>query len=109
MNPIIRYLNINIKGVEYKFQYTIKTILMCERALTQKSILKTIIDMPLNYADTYEFFRWGIYGGGKQMSADEIENLFNEYLEEHNIGELQQTIMEALQVSGVIGNVNPKK
>lgn len=108
-NPLFRYINITIGGVEYKFQYTVKAILMCEKALTQKSILKTIVDMPLSYADTFEFFRWGIYGGGKQMTAEAVEELFMQYLEEHNIGELQQLIMEALMVSGTVGNVTTKK
>ena len=108
-NPILRYKTVMIDGQEYKFQYTVKAVLMCEKALTQKSILKTLIDMPLSYADTFEFFRWGIYGGGKQMTADEVENLFLKYLESYNIGDMQQLIMEALMASGVVGNVTGKK
>ena len=108
-NPILRYKTVIIDNVEYKFQYTVKALLMCEKALTAKSILKTLLDMPLSFADTYEFFRWGIYGGGKQMSADDVEALYTAYMRERNIGELQQLIMEALMASGAVGNVDGKK
>lgn len=108
-NPILRYKTLIINDVEYKFQYTIKAVIMCEKALESKSILKALMDMPLSYSDTYEFFRWGIYGGGKQMSAEAVDELFMTYLEEHNIGEVQSLIMEALMASGVVGNLQGKK
>lgn len=107
-NPIDRYINLKIKDQTYKYGYTIKGVIMLEKELDRRSIVRTIADLPLSYGDTYAFWKWGILSF-QQMKDDDIEQLLIDYLEENNIVDLQNLLFEALEASHTIGKFSNEK
>lgn len=107
-NPITRYKEVEINGKKYRFQYTLKSLILSEKELDKKSILSTIAEPPMNMNDTFVMWKGGIIGGGNAMAEEEIEDLMMQYLDEHNLGDVQTLILEALMASGTIGKLDTK-
>ena len=104
-NTLNRYIEQEINGKFVRLQYTIRTLVMCEKMLDSKSILKTIADPPLSYNDSYVLFYAALVGGDRTMTEEKAENLMLDFLEEHTLGDLQDLILEALVASGTLGKI----
>lgn len=108
-NTLKRYIDQEINGKIVRLQYTIRSLVMCEKLLDSKSILKTIADPPLSYNDSYILFYAALVGGDKAMTEDRAEDLMADYLEEHTLGDLQDLILEALVASGTLGKIGSQE
>lgn len=104
-NTLNRYIEQEINGKFVRLQYTIRSLIMCEKLLDSKSILKTIADPPLSYNDSYILFYAALVGGNKNIDEAEAEDLMLAYLDNHNLGELQDLLLEALVASGTLGKI----
>lgn len=108
-NTLKRFIDQEINGKIVRLQYTIRSLVMCEKLLDSKSILKTIADPPLSYNDSYILFYAALVGGDKTMTEDRAEDLMADYLEEHTLGDLQDLILEALVASGTLGKIGSQE
>ena len=104
-NTLNRYIEQEINGKIVRLQYTIRSLVMCEKMLDSKSILRTIADPPLSYNDSYILFYAALVGGDKNMTEARAEELMLDYLDEHNLGELQDLVLEALIAYGTLGKI----
>lgn len=104
-----RYTMITVDGKEYKLQFTIRTIIALEKQLGRKSILDTLANIPFDFADTYNFLKYALIGGGQKLTDTQVEDIMYGLFETLNFGELQALIIETLTKSGAIGRVDSPK
>ena len=104
MNTIDKTAAFELAGNQYELKFTIKSVIMAEKELESHKIISTIAGLaeePMSYGDTYALFKWGLLGD-KPYKIEEIDELFDNFIYEEGIDQLQILIIQGLTKAGVL-------
>lgn len=103
-----REKEITVHGKTYKLRYPVKSIFQIEKELGH-SLLAIVQEFGKEpYISVYfVLLKWGLLGGGQNMSEEEIEDLLEEIGNTDQFMPVGAAMLEAIVASGVFGS--PKK
>nr|DAV91513.1 MAG TPA: tail assembly chaperone protein [Caudoviricetes sp.] len=96
-------VTITIDGEQYKLKYDIKSLIALENLISTKNITLMAQSFPLSYGDVVSCLYVGLLEEYPSMTRKKAMNLFEKWLENDDVVNLNNLIMVALAKAGAIG------
>jgi len=93
---------------KYDLKFTIKSIVMAEKELVGHSVLQVFANMApaegriFGLGDVYTLLKWGLLGADVKLSAEDVDNVFCEAVEEIGLDGVAENVFAALAKSGLV-------
>lgn len=96
------FVEIEIGGIKYKLCLKNKCAFAAEAELGEKNLMVALSKLPLSSRDAFVLFKWGLIGGGTELTDDAAFELYLEALQEKSNLELHNAILELIAKSGLV-------
>ena len=78
------YVTCHINGQDYKLGLPNRYLFAAERECSKGNLIKVMQDPPPSMGDIYILFKYALLGGGNNLNDEQIDELFNACMAEHN-------------------------
>ena len=105
METLERTVKIEGETEVYTLDFTVEAVAKAEDKLKSGSILMTLAAPPYSMSDTLALLEGALHYSNKKATIA----AYSDIMEKNNLGELQTALIEALKLSGVLGQAKKAK